>query len=175
LREDFPAKRSDIVISHGSNPAAWNAAAISLSPLLPSSRMMATFGFEEAVNSFPSVNLGVKDRDHDGDVLHFSPSFSSLTQDFRRCNSSSWKLVSSHRSLRSEVFSLRCRLPSTKTSISGELVTSPITLAEAPAISSFCFTMLRYFECTSMSVWFVERGSSLLFHSLVFFVWFVMK
>uniref|UniRef100_A0A0A9DXB6 Uncharacterized protein n=1 Tax=Arundo donax TaxID=35708 RepID=A0A0A9DXB6_ARUDO len=65
--------------------------------------MITTFGFEDAINNFSSVNLGVNDKDHDGDVLLFSP-FSSFTQDFRRCSSSSWKLVSSQRSLRADVF-----------------------------------------------------------------------
>uniref|UniRef100_A0A0A9ECQ2 Similar to phosphoribosylformylglycinamidine synthase n=1 Tax=Arundo donax TaxID=35708 RepID=A0A0A9ECQ2_ARUDO len=116
-------------MSHGSKPAAWNAADISLSLLLPSSRMTATFGFVAAVNSILSVNLGVNDNFHEGDVRLFKPSFSSLTQDFSRCSSSSWKLVSSHKSLRSEVFSFRCTSPSTTSSISGASVTWPITLA----------------------------------------------
>uniref|UniRef100_A0A0A9D9R3 Uncharacterized protein n=1 Tax=Arundo donax TaxID=35708 RepID=A0A0A9D9R3_ARUDO len=45
---------------------------------------------------------------------------------------------------------MRCSLPAT-TSMSGEVVTCPITFAETPATSSFCVTTLRYFECTSIT------------------------
>mmetsp|Transcript_19636 Transcript_19636/g.66816 ORF Transcript_19636/g.66816 Transcript_19636/m.66816 type:complete len:395 (+) Transcript_19636:731-1915(+) len=98
-----PCSRSDMVTSHGSKPAAWKAAAISRSPLLPSSRSTATLTLSAFSMTAASVLAGVMPHDHDGPTRAARPACSSATVAWLACSRSRWKDVSSHSSRRAGV------------------------------------------------------------------------
>mmetsp|Transcript_8454 Transcript_8454/g.25386 ORF Transcript_8454/g.25386 Transcript_8454/m.25386 type:complete len:279 (-) Transcript_8454:2751-3587(-) len=99
-REDLPWSMSDMAMSQVSKPAAWNAAAISLSPLLPSSLMMATLCLACAFRTPFGVKAGVKGTVQAGALRTDREAASLSTQVSTHCSLSSSNALSSQTSLR---------------------------------------------------------------------------
>mmetsp|Transcript_35430 Transcript_35430/g.79943 ORF Transcript_35430/g.79943 Transcript_35430/m.79943 type:complete len:590 (-) Transcript_35430:560-2329(-) len=97
-RSAFPASRSETVRSHASRPAAWKAAHISRSPLLPSWRSTATLCRPPTGGSTRTPWVRWKGMEYVGPVRCFRPSRSWSTQAGVLWRRSSAKLVASHAS-----------------------------------------------------------------------------
>mmetsp|Transcript_7756 Transcript_7756/g.22031 ORF Transcript_7756/g.22031 Transcript_7756/m.22031 type:complete len:222 (-) Transcript_7756:2582-3247(-) len=105
-----------MVTSQGSKPAACRAAAISRSPLLPSSLSTATRTLSSRARISGSVASGVNDSRHSGAVRSARPLSSCATHPSAHCRRSSRKAVSSH-AARSSCTELEiCRAPPAATS-----------------------------------------------------------
>ena len=101
-----------MVTSHASNPAIWKLATISLSPLLPSSLIMATLGW---LSLSGDDGTGSNDSLYSGARLLQRPASSSITHCGLFCSRSSWKLVASQISRKSTILCSNTTSPPTRT------------------------------------------------------------
>ena len=100
-----------MVTSQGSKPARKKAAAISRSPLVPSSRRMATLGLCPALSTLSGVRVGSKLRWSRRPVPLCVARRSASAHSGLDCSLSNWKEVSCQTSLRAGMSSERTELP----------------------------------------------------------------
>mmetsp|Transcript_42935 Transcript_42935/g.128887 ORF Transcript_42935/g.128887 Transcript_42935/m.128887 type:complete len:445 (+) Transcript_42935:1310-2644(+) len=144
-----PLTRSDIVMSHGSIPPANAAAAISRSPLEPSSRMTATRTLSVASSFALAVNSGLYGRAHFGAVRVACTACSASTHSSAHCSRSSANAVASHTSRIAAVLPDTATLPATETEMSAAAVVLPITDAATPAAAYLAATESAWLAGTS--------------------------
>mmetsp|Transcript_1373 Transcript_1373/g.3213 ORF Transcript_1373/g.3213 Transcript_1373/m.3213 type:complete len:305 (-) Transcript_1373:1023-1937(-) len=132
-REARPLSRSLMVMSHGSIPAACTAAAISRSPLLPSSRRTATRTLLVAAMTSGNVLAGVKLRFHTGLVRPARLAASASTHSSAACRRSSTKEVASQASRSTGMLSASTGLPPTATATLWSAAVEPIAVTVRPA------------------------------------------
>ena len=128
-------RRSCMVTSHGSMPAKVTAAAISLSPLLPSSLRMATLTFLLLLRTDPGVHSGLNGTFQAGASLEFCTACSDSTHSDAHWSFSSLNAVASHMALELDTVSCSTISPLTEIQMSLEAEVDPTTEAGTPALA----------------------------------------
>mmetsp|Transcript_10641 Transcript_10641/g.26443 ORF Transcript_10641/g.26443 Transcript_10641/m.26443 type:complete len:248 (+) Transcript_10641:1319-2062(+) len=142
--------KSVIVTSHGCSPAAYSAAAISRSPLVPSCRSTATGAPPDAESA--AVGFGANESCHTGGVRARSPAASSLVHSSLACSFSNSAPVASHASRKSTIAALSTTLPAAFTCTRLSPVAVPTRSHETPADAKAASTAAALAGATSMTM-----------------------
>ena len=146
-----PASRSCMCTSHGSKPALYIADVISRSPLLPSSRIIATLYLERSASHSAGVSRGSNVSSHLGAWRVFIACCSCSTHSGLHCSFSSSNDVAIHRP-RSVVIGCDSTSCSPKRTVTlSAAVVRPITTHGTSAAAYAAFTSSTFASSTSIT------------------------